>query len=330
MFKAANALFLYAETSVHLGSGCSVAAVDLAIQRERFSDLPMGAASGVKGVARDYFETRSSHADPAKEDPYILAAFGPDTDHAGEHAGALSFTDLRLLLFPIRSHQGVFAWATCPFVLYRFKRDLEMLRGALPEEKKLTNLPEPAEQKVCVSEDSQLITTSNGDRQVLLDEYLMDAHQDAAVTQLGEWLADYALPDEAAYQFWKKRLPSHLALLHDNDFCAFTQHATEVVARIKLNAQKTTTGAGGNLFYQENLPAESLLYALILAQDDLSGSEKLPDEARTATGLLDTLRNELDGERLQIGGDASTGRGLTAARCLAAKPTPASQPAEAA
>ena len=279
----------------------------------------MGAASGLKGVARDHFEVRSSHADPAKEDPYILAAFGPDTDRAGEHAGALSFTDLRLLLFPVRSHQGVFAWTTCPFVLHRFRRDLEMLGGPLPDAAKLNGLPEPARLEVHVSEGSQLMPDPNGGEEVLLDEYLLRAHQDAAVTRLGGWLADHALPDEAAYAFWKRRLPGHLAILHDDDFRAFTQHATEVVARIKLNAQKTTTGVGGNLFYQENLPAESLLYALVLAQDDLSGSKGLSDEGRAAGGLLETLRDGLDGQRLQIGGDASTGRGLTAARCLAAQ-----------
>lgn len=52
----------------------------------------------------------------------ISLAFGPEK--GDEHAGALGFTDARLLLFPVKSMKGVFAWITCPMVLERFKEDL--------------------------------------------------------------------------------------------------------------------------------------------------------------------------------------------------------------
>ncbi|MDW8464753.1 MAG: RAMP superfamily CRISPR-associated protein [Chloroherpetonaceae bacterium] len=49
-------MFLYAETSVHLGGGESLSAIDLAIQRERHTDFPVGASSGIKGAVRAWFE----------------------------------------------------------------------------------------------------------------------------------------------------------------------------------------------------------------------------------------------------------------------------------
>jgi CRISPR-associated protein Cmr4 len=53
--------------------------------------------------------------------------FGPeDTEEA--HAGALAFTDARILLFPVKSLKGVFAWITCPMVLERFKEDLGLTK----------------------------------------------------------------------------------------------------------------------------------------------------------------------------------------------------------
>lgn len=297
MFKTGTALFLYAETSVHLGSGQSLAAIDLAIQRERFTDLPMGASTGVKGVLRDRFERRDG-----KEDARVLSAFGPDIANASDHAGALAFTDLRLLLFPVRSLKGVFAWATCPFVLERFARDLSAVSKLT-----LGKLPEVKNGHALIAPSSPLMSEGK----VILEEYALLPDQHEAVKQVGEWLAGHALPKGDAYAFWRERLPKHLVVLSDDEFRDFTRHATEVVARIKLNEKKTTTGEGGNLFYQENLPAESLLYTLALAQDDLSGNL-----AQGAASDLIAYARSIDGERLQIGGDASTGRGLTHLRFL--------------
>ena len=44
-------------------------------------------------------------------------------------AGAIGFSDGRILLFPVKSAKGVFAWVTCPYVIERFKKDLEAHNG---------------------------------------------------------------------------------------------------------------------------------------------------------------------------------------------------------
>jgi CRISPR-associated protein Cmr4 len=49
--------------------------------------------------------------------------FGPDTANASDHAGSLIVSDANLLLLPVRSVAGTFAWVTSPYLLHRFFRD---------------------------------------------------------------------------------------------------------------------------------------------------------------------------------------------------------------
>ena len=45
------------------------------------------------------------------------------------NAGAVAFSDARILAFPVRSLSGVFAWVTCPAVLDRLSRDFGLVDG---------------------------------------------------------------------------------------------------------------------------------------------------------------------------------------------------------
>ena len=71
--------------------------------------------------------------------------------------------------------------------------------------------------------------------------------------------------------------------------------------------------AAGGLFYTENLPPESLLIAPLLASQTRTGKR---DDFEDAAGVLAKIKNVIDGKLLQIGGDATTGRGLVVAKVL--------------
>ncbi len=62
-----------------------------------------------------------------KSPPKTTAIFGPETDKASEHAGAISVGDAKILLFPVRSLKGVFAYVTCPLILERFVEDAKFM-----------------------------------------------------------------------------------------------------------------------------------------------------------------------------------------------------------
>ncbi|MBX0313035.1 MAG: type III-B CRISPR module RAMP protein Cmr4, partial [Sulfurihydrogenibium sp.] len=147
MYKKAALLTFYAETPIHMGSGQSVSYVDLPIQRERHTSFPVLWASGIKGVIRNsalrYWEKKFKEQGKSQKEAYELAKdkvntiFGPDPEDASDFASCISITDAKILLYPVRSVRGVFAWITCPFVLKRFKEDLravdENLANQIPD-----------------------------------------------------------------------------------------------------------------------------------------------------------------------------------------------------
>ncbi len=132
-------LFLYTETPLHAGSGTSLGAVDLPLQRERMSNLPLRSIfRGVKGSLREIFRNKGPDHQAltvalfGPEPPSGTAMSGQEADEPITHAGALSIGDARLLLLPARPMFGPWAWTTCPLILSRLVRDWECLGKKTP------------------------------------------------------------------------------------------------------------------------------------------------------------------------------------------------------
>ena len=124
-------------------------------------------------------------------------------------------------------------------------------------------------------------------------------------------LSRRALSDGEAYAFFREKLKKDLVVLSDTDFAYFSENATLVETHVRINAE-TGTAEDGGLFYTENLPPESLLVAPILASKPRTGKKE--DNEIPAEAVLSQIKGALDGKLLQIGGDATTGRGLVVAR----------------
>ncbi|ACJ00842.1 type III-B CRISPR module RAMP protein Cmr4 [Rhodospirillum centenum] len=283
---ARASLFIHALTGLHPGSGTALGVVDLPVQRERHTNWPLIPASSIKGVLRAAMKRKHN------DDGQLWAVFGPDTDNAAEHAGALALTDARILAFPVRSLKGVFAWITCPTVLARFCRD-----RALVGEQPLPAVPTVTTGKVrCPKvgpeQESPLLIDNTA---LILEEFDFDYEGDP-----GLWPEVLAQTVDAATG---DRMRTHLAILSDDDFGHFVQHATEVVARIGLDA-KTKTVKNGALFYEEVLPAETLFHALVMAESSRRAEVPMP----AAEVLAWVRQSELD--VVQIGADETIGRGI--------------------
>ncbi|HEY8386102.1 MAG TPA: hypothetical protein VIK82_07785, partial [Porticoccaceae bacterium] len=67
----------------------------------------------------------------------------------------------------------------------------------------------------------------------------------------------------------------------------------------------------GGLFYTENLPPESVMIAPLMASKTRTGKDDLPAEA-----VLAQIKGVIHAKPLQIGGDATTGRGLVVANVV--------------
>lgn len=266
-------LFLHALSPLHAGTGQGVGSIDLPIARERSTGIPYLPGSSVKGVLRDA-------ANGKLEKDKLLALFGPETSSASEHAGAAVFGDAKLLLFPVRSLAGVFAYATSPYLLERFAREAAFAGLDVPA------LPAaPACEAWCRLAPGNSLKM--GDKVYLEDLDL--SFQESA--ELGAWEAWLAQQSEAPVK-------GRICLVHDNVMGFLLETATEVVARIRLE-DETKTVASGALWYEESLPAESLLYGLL----SLGSSRK-----KEVPVALEDLRPLLG--FAQMGGKASVGRGL--------------------
>ncbi len=323
MFKQAIVLFLYAETPLHPGTGTSLSLVDLPIQRERISDLPMIQASSLKGALRAEALHILEMRDKSGAKEKIEALFGPETQRASEHAGCVSPHDARLLLFPVRSLVGVFAWTTCPFVLERFKRELTAAGFGKEIQWEVPSVKNDGQ--ALVTEQSEL-TVDNGT--IVLEEFAFKASKNKKAQVIAEWLQANALPEGKEYKPWRNWLLNRLVILPDDAFRDFTKMATEVITRVRLSQKKTVEE--GALWTEEHLPSETLLYAPIFIGKPLGEKKKVPNEFKendnpSAEKVQEWLLNHLfasqQGQpslsRLQIGGDETVGRGVVALRAWA-------------
>ncbi len=328
MFREATPLFLICETPLHAGTGNDLGVIDLPIQRERHTSFPKIEGSSLKGCLREAFETKFTlDVDRMK----IHLAFGFDdktpneSDAVKEHfvsdkqfQGALGFTDARLLLFPVKSMKGVFAWITCERVLEQFKKDFSLTDFKYEE-----RIPEAN----TVPWGSDLFVSGNN---IVLEEYrfqvVKDKDAEGITSKLALWLATQ-LFDQGSY--WYGHLSKNLVVLTNDDYTDFVNLSTEVLTRTKIN-NETGTVQDGALFTEEYLPAESVLYSLVLfsplfhtvekiepfmqyiKQQQHSVSEAEEKIVRDETKEVKAVRQFFEEVLpvVQIGGNATLGKGL--------------------
>ncbi|WP_457548466.1 type III-B CRISPR module RAMP protein Cmr4 [Archaeoglobus sp.] len=282
MFEKAVILGLYSVTPVHAGSGAELSVIDLPIQRERHTGYPIIWGQSLKGVLRRAYEKLNDSQN--KRNTEII--FGPPTDRAHEHSGAISVGDAKVLLFPVRSLKGVFAYVTCPLVLERFKRDLE-LAGFSPS----INVPTVSEDEAIVAKNSSLLVE---DKVILEDVVLKGNQQEDILKVIG------AISNVSPIQIDEGRV----AIVHDDIFRNLVTMTTEVVARVKIDA-KTGTVQEGALWYEEYLPSDTLLYSVIA----IGKPKKEINGLSTAEDIVEAL-NIFHGRFLQVGGNETVGKGF--------------------
>ncbi|MCB0551660.1 MAG: type III-B CRISPR module RAMP protein Cmr4 [Phaeodactylibacter sp.] len=310
--------FLRTLSSLHAGSGDDNGLVDLPIQRELVTGYPKIEASTLKGALRSRVE-QLAKGDPVKHTKIHLvfgyddksefkgndsfSGVGDKDNYAQQFMGALTFTDARLLLFPVRAMRGVFAQVTCPYVLQRLAEDLELGEEVAKIFKAADrlfsgNAEQPAE---CLTNAGQL----QHEGKVILEEYVFKVKTPGAA--------------ELANAFHKATGldSSRLVVLPDDVFSDFTQLFTERMTRNKIE-DGTGVVADGGLFTEEYLPPEAVLYSLLLAdkprQPQGEDRKKLPDKFEDADAVHQFITQDCwNGQAkkiLQIGGNATVGKGI--------------------
>ncbi len=352
MYRTAHPLFLICNTPTHVGSGSDLGIVDLPIQRERHTGFPKFEGSSLKGSLREAFERavnsrKFSNADDP--DTMIHRLFGydegslnneekgalkkhfqkakgkdkegkPEFEDQISFAGAVGFTDARLLLFPVKSMKGVFAWVTCLCALKQFERDMQLVNDKF----RIGGLNEGflnVEDTYLFSPDSNLKVSEK----VILEEFTFSianelngpirVEEEGQKTNFPDWLAQKLFGNDGSY--WSEKIKKDIVVLPDNDFKDFVNLSTEVITRTKID-NNTGTVAQGALFTEEYLPAESVMYALALTAAEFRAK---PEEGEVGVSPLGEdkvfgfFKTQLP-DVIQIGGNATLGKGIIRTKLL--------------
>jgi CRISPR-associated protein Cmr4 len=315
MYRKAHPLFIICQTPTHVGSGSELGVVDLPIQRERHTGFPKFEASGLKGCLREAFERSGADA------LTIHRIFGYDGDSATEavdkqipekerqFSGAVGFTDARLLLFPVKSMKGVFAWVTCLRVLKQFQLDMQLVNPDF----RISELDSGH-----LKADKTYLFSANSNvregKYVLLEEYTFEVENElnglvkVNGANFPDWLAKHLFNDDGSY--WSEKMKKDIVVLPDNDFKDFVNLSTEVVTRTKID-NETGTVARGALFNEEYLPAESILYSLVLTAAEFKQNGLTEEQVREFfAGNLQRIKT------FQIGANATLGKGIVTTKLI--------------
>lgn len=286
MAEQTKIYWLHTLTPLHVGVGFGLGFIDLPIMREKVTDWPIVPGSAVKGVLRD---------EAAEKKPHLVkAAFGTGGEEHS-NAGALVFTDARLVCLPVRSLYGTFAWVSSPLGLERLRRDLEAagIADGLPFR------TEVAPQEIHLPQGSALQAP---DGRVFLADLDFTRKETEAARIWAVKLAGCIFPQEPD---WQAEFLKRFAILPDGSFDFLCETGTEVAARVRIHPEQKTV-ARGALWYEEYLPAETMLAGLVWCDRVFSGDgatqEQLLKEFCTAPA------------KLQVGGKATIGKGRV--RCI--------------
>ncbi len=200
---------LHALSALHAGTGQGSGVIDLPIAREKSTGLPIVPGSSIKGVLRDEFKGDSNVSAEQHQ-----ALFGPDTENAADHAGALALSDARLLCLPVRSLAGTFAWVTCPLVLHRFRRDLQAVKYQM----NALAIPTPNSEGIDICPNS-VLKTSKG--KVLLEDLDLSAKKTDEAEAWAKLISDalFSSNDESWQTLFTIPSPKVTLLLHES--CRF-------------------------------------------------------------------------------------------------------------
>ena len=281
---------IFTRTPLHVGCGSSVGAVDQPVARERHTRFPIIPGSAIKGVLADMWlevgvdvNVVEKEKEGVKTTEYIriedsdaFKIFGNNANgkDVKVSAGSLLIGEGKLLAFPVRSARNCFAWITCPLVLKRLAADASRTFESVPSVK---NGEVYASEKLCV------------DNTAIFEEYPLSCAGKVSDEISG------AFAEMSDEPIWKDEIKTRLAIVSDEMFAYFAENACEIANHNRIDDVNGVV-AKGALFSQENVPSETMFYAVFNSRN-----------ADDFVALEDKLKNE--NNLLQIGADMTTGLG---------------------
>jgi len=265
--KMPNGFMFYVKafSPLHAGVGQSIDKVDLPIEREVHTQYPCVFATGLKGSLRSFCKHNKT---VDFNDTIIEKIFGKEDGEIG--MGSAVFTDLKILFFPVRSSEGSFKYVTCEAVIKRFERDFKLIFPEISysHENKKADFGELV---TCIEKADQFEPNAH----IILEDYIFIKHPK------GELSNRFGIKLNDVY------------VIENKFFTYLVTNATQIIARNKLDDKKISE----NLWYEEALPAETVLYSFVLP-------------SIIKNGEIDKLKTFINNKVVQIGGNETVGYGI--------------------
>ena len=289
-------------SGLHCGVGQGTGDVDLPTARDPVTGHPYAPGSSLKGVLRDHFRLRQE----TSLSPAFEAVFGPNSescsrepDRSVDFASCVSFGDAHLVCLPVRSFRGTFAYLSSPISLKLLQADLRCA-GVAVDRLDVPEFSQEKEQNVLLATAASLLAfkgRTDGGKTVLLEDFDLNVEEDHE--KAAAWanaITDRFGPRSGLdVNFFKARF----AIVSDFVFDFLCETSLPVVARNAMNSD----GVAGALWDEEFIPAEAILAGLLHSDDSRRSGHEI-----TAAAALDYVAGSSCG--LQLGGKATTGRGL--------------------
>jgi len=286
-------LLIQALSPIHCGTGQAISGIDLPIAREKPTGMPLIPGSSIKGVLRAQPGGYENSENKPKARTIHIDAFGPETENASEHAGAVQFGDAHLLFLPIRSVRGTFSWVTSPYLLRRFARDVKE-RGY---QWKIPSVQGATEKGALVAGKRLLVKVQNEER-VVFEDFDFKASHSEELAAFARLFGEHLFGKDARED--QMHFVERVCVVGDDVMRVLARVGMEIVARNRISSE-TKTVEKGALWTEEALPVESILAGLIVTT---------PVKRETAEADLVKHVKSLCQGAIQLGGKATIGRGV--------------------
>lgn len=291
-FESCVVALLKAISNIHPGVGRASEAVDLPVQRDNLG-YPVIYSSSIKGALKSMFWNM-----PGVSKEIVKTLFGPEPESVDveKYASSVAVLDANIVALPVRSFQGVYAYATSPFLLKRLDELLE-LAGETEESIKKLSEANVAQNEVLLSgKAAELLSVPEYNNNVIVNEELSLAPRpghDQEIMKLEKIL---------------NIEQGRLLVLNDNDAHYALERSIVRVARIRLN-RETKTVQGTGLWTEEYVPRGSIFStSFFFSRGRKSDGEGVDDP----NNIKQKFKELIDRARgyVIVGGNESIGRGL--------------------
>ena len=281
---------LRTRSGLHCGIGQGLSDIDLPTARDSVTGHPLVPGSSLKGVFRARFQHDG--------DPKFIAAFGPEAgSRENDSAAALSFGDARLVCLPVRSYFGTYACLASPTTLRMLQEQRAM--AGITDSPGLPAYPADTDSyRASLPEDSLLAASGRLSGRVLLEELdlIVDENSRDLAGQWADCIAAMLFPeDREGRRVFRERF----AIVDDNVLTFFCETALPVAAHNRIGENGVV--ADGALWYEEYVPPEAVFSGLVHAERPASLGFGAPELLSYVCGSSLVI---------QVGGNATTGRGL--------------------